>query len=296
MTTPALTTSKGGPNPSSGQMPNCVVGIVKDNVDPNEGGRIKVEFPSLGAQSFWIRQASPNAGKERGLYALPEVEDEVLVVFMMGDISQGVIVGQFWNGPDKPPTEAKDGLPGPGKTDTGAKWSTDQFTDGSKDLSANDRRLWRSRSGHLFVFDDTSGAETVQIWDKNHELAFVFDSTENRILLTNSKGDIHIRTKNDLYLEAGKNIKWIAGEEIKGESGKDTIHDSKMNWKLTAKQNIETTSDMDTKMTAKMNFTATANINFKVEGKANLNAKGGVMATFEGGATAIVKGAMVMIN
>lgn len=296
MSSPALTTSKGAPNASSGQKSEIVVGIVKDNVDPEEKGRLMVEFPMLGSKSTWIRQATPNGGKDRGLYALPEIEDEVLCAFVQGDINQGVIVGQLWNGSDLPPTEAKDGMPVPGDTDTGAKWSTDQFTDGSKDIAANDRRLWRSRSGHLFVFDDTDGSETVQIWDKEHQLAFVFDSKEARILLTNTKGDIHIRCKENLFLEAGKSIKWRAGETIEGESDQDTKHNSKMNWKLTAKQNIETESKADTKMTAKMNYTATANMNLTVEGKMAFKGKGGMSATLEGGASTTVKGGVVMIN
>jgi phage protein D len=40
---------------------------------------------------------------DRGFYSLPEVDDEVLVAFEHGDITQPVIVGSFWNGTDKPP-------------------------------------------------------------------------------------------------------------------------------------------------------------------------------------------------
>ena len=72
------------------------------------------------------------------------------------------------------------------------------FTDGSSDLKKNDRRLWKSRSGHIICFDDTDGKESIQIWDKNHELCLAFDSKEGNIYLTNSN-DIHIRTANDLY-------------------------------------------------------------------------------------------------
>ena len=60
-------------------MPFAVVGIVTDNVDPDELGRIQVKFPTLHEEplSFWLRQISPNAGAERGLYALPEIDDEL---------------------------------------------------------------------------------------------------------------------------------------------------------------------------------------------------------------------------
>jgi len=285
--------------PFSGQMSNCVVGVVDDNVDPDELGRIRCKFPSLLNEplSFWIRQSSPMAGKERGLYALPEKGDEVMVMFMQGSQQVGVIIGQFWNGEDKPPAEAKAGLPGPDKTTIpGGKWSTDTFTDGSKDLASNDRRFWKSRSGSLMVFDDTGGAESVQIWDSTHTLSFVFDSTESRIILANSKGDIHIRSKNDIFIEAGNDIKWIAKNNIEGESGKDTIHTAKMNYKLTANQNIDTKSKMNTTMKADMNWTASAKMNLKAEGKMNFEGKGGVKAELKGGALAVVQAAMVKIN
>lgn len=293
----AKVTDMGG-RPHSGVVPVAVVAIVTGNVDPDELGRIQVKFPTLHEEplSFWLRQASPNGGKERGLYALPEIEDEVLVVFLQGNQDVGVIIGQFWNGVDIPPKECKDALPGPGKTDTGATWSTDQFTDGTKDLAKNDRRFWKSRSGHLFVFDDSEGAETVQVWDKDHSLSLVFDSVENRIILANTDGDIHIRTKNDLYLEAGQNIKWIAGMNIEGESGQDTIHNAKMNYKFESGMETSMKSGTDYKIEAGTNYSCKASVNATVEGSVNFEGKGGAMAKLQGGATTMVKGGVVLIN
>lgn len=285
--------------PHSGQVQFAVVGLVVDNVDPDELGRIKVKFPTLHQEpvSFWLRQISPNAGKERGLYALPEVEDEVLVAFMQGSHDTGVIIGQFWNGVDKPPTEAKDGLPGPGKTEvSNTTFSTDTFTDGSKDLASNDRRFWRSRSGHLMVFDDTGGAETVQIWDKDHKMAFVFDSTESRILLTNNDGDLHIRTKNDLYIEAGNDIKWRAHNNIEGESGNDTKHVVKNNWTVETTSNSKLKTGANFDIEAGSNLTVKGQMNTKIEGGVAFEAKGGATAKLSGGAMTEVTGGMVKIN
>jgi uncharacterized protein involved in type VI secretion and phage assembly len=293
----AKVTDVGG-RPHSGVMQQTVVGLVVDNVDPDELGRVKVKFPTLHGEptSFWIRQLAPMAGKERGFYSLPEVEDEVLVTFLQGSQDVGVIVGQMWNGVDKPPTEAKDGLPGPAKTDTGGTVSTDQFTDGTKDLSKNDRRFWRSRSGHLMVFDDSDGAESVQIWDKDHTLSLVFDSTEKRILIANTDGDIHIRTKNDLYLEAGNDIKWHAGNNIEGESGKDTTHTAGQNWSTDTAQKASHTTGTDFEITARQNFKATASMQATIEGSMSFGATGGTSATLSGGAMAEVKGGIVKIN
>jgi uncharacterized protein involved in type VI secretion and phage assembly len=245
--------------------------------------------------SFWLRQITPMGGKERGLYALPEIDDEVLVMFMQGSHDVGVIMGQFWNGVDIPPTECKDGMPVP--DDTGAQErSTDVFTDGSKSLDNNDRRFWKSRSGHLLVFDDTDGAETVQIWDNSHTLALVFETAEQRILLSNSAGDVHIRTKTDLYLEAGNDIIMTAGNDM------DTLVHNDMNTKVD--KNIGVESGMESswktgtkfKQEAGTDWEAKASMNATLEGSMNTTVKAGIGITVQGGANATVKAAMVMIN
>ncbi len=288
----------GGGRPHSGQVQYPVVAIVKDNVDPDELGRIMVTFPTLHEEpaSFWLRQASPNGGKERGFYALPEIGDEVLVIFLQGSHDVGVIIGQFWNGVDIPPQECKDALPGSGATDTGATWSTDVFTDGTTDLEKNDRRFWKSRSGHLFVFDDSDSAETIQVWDGSHKLAFVFDTQKAAIYLTNTEGDIHIRTKNDLYLEAGNDIKVYAGNNIDGECGNNCTITVGVNYTLDVGANIEVSAGANATYEASANFTAKGSANATFEAGAMATFKGGATATLEGGASTTVKGAVVMIN
>ncbi len=52
-------------------------------------GKIKVKFPTLPAnsgqeiESAWARLVSPMAGNDRGMFFLPEINDEVLVAFEM---------------------------------------------------------------------------------------------------------------------------------------------------------------------------------------------------------------------
>ncbi|MBX2803100.1 MAG: hypothetical protein KTR31_35800 [Myxococcales bacterium] len=286
--------------PYSGLVPWAVVGIVKENVDEKGLGRIQVAFPTLHKDeplSFWIRCVAPMAGPERGFYALPEKEDEVLVLFVQGSQDVGVVIGQLWNGVDKPPTEAKDGLPGPDKTSTSAQWSTDTFADGSKTIETNDRRFWRSRSGHLLVFDDTEGAETVQIWDGSHTLAFVFDTANQRIVLSNTKGDVHIRTDNDLYLEAGNDIKWRAGNNIEGESGQDTVHKAGKDTRFEAAMNATFQGGQEVMLQSTGgNVTCKAAMTTMCDGGLSFKAKGSLNAEISGGPLTTVTGGMVKIN
>ncbi len=118
--------------------------IVTDNNDPEKLGRVKVLFPwldSVGTDgaSWWIRIATMGAGKDRGVFWLPEVGDEVLVSFINGDLSHPVIIGSVWNGKDRPTEEQ---------------------------TPKNDRRTFTSRSGHKLTFDDTDRSEAVTVSSK----------------------------------------------------------------------------------------------------------------------------------
>src|SRR6266851_1915075 len=80
------------------------VGIVTNVKDPQKLGRIKVQLPRLpgGPESDWARVAQPAAGAGRGFYWLPEVGDEVLIAFELGQANRPYVIGTLWNGKDKP--------------------------------------------------------------------------------------------------------------------------------------------------------------------------------------------------
>ncbi len=56
------------------------VGIVTDNADPQNLGRVRVRLPYAGVDfvSDWARVAAPGNGASRGFVWIPEVDDEVL--------------------------------------------------------------------------------------------------------------------------------------------------------------------------------------------------------------------------
>ncbi|MBD2296963.1 VgrG-related protein [Anabaena sphaerica FACHB-251] len=87
-----------------------LVGIVTDNVDPKGLGRVKVKFPTLTEDhnSNWARVVALGAGSDRGMYWLPEINDEVLVGFEHGDIHRPYIIGGVWNSQDPTPRTIAD--------------------------------------------------------------------------------------------------------------------------------------------------------------------------------------------
>jgi uncharacterized protein involved in type VI secretion and phage assembly len=83
-----------------------VVGVVTNNNDPDQMGRVKVKLPSLsGEETFWAPVVVPSAGKERGLSMLPVANEQVLVAFENGDPSYPYVLGSLFNGKDQPGSE-----------------------------------------------------------------------------------------------------------------------------------------------------------------------------------------------
>jgi uncharacterized protein involved in type VI secretion and phage assembly len=74
-------------------------GIVRDNNDSDNLGRIRVEVPHLygtGQISPWAWPVVPFAGKAHGLMLLPEVNDGVWIEFEGGDLSHPLWTGGWW--------------------------------------------------------------------------------------------------------------------------------------------------------------------------------------------------------
>jgi hypothetical protein len=146
------------------------VALVTNNKDPENQGRVKVRFPWLDdtAESHWCRLSARYAGKDRGMYFVPEVGDEVLVVFELGDMNQPFVVGSLWNG--------KDALPEPGHPD-----------------GADNHKVIETRSGHRLVFDDTSGAERIALIDSSNNNRIEIDVAGDSITVTARTGNIFIK-------------------------------------------------------------------------------------------------------
>ena len=80
-----------------------VIGIVKE-IDAAKAS-VKVDFMWMHPpqRSHWARIATLMSGKKRGVYFMPEKDDEVLVAFHHGKFDHPYVVGFLWNGPDAPP-------------------------------------------------------------------------------------------------------------------------------------------------------------------------------------------------
>jgi hypothetical protein len=176
---------------SSQKFDGAVIGVVTDVLDPTQNGRVKVKFPwmpksSMGMDiaSSYARVASIGAGPSRGIMFLPEVNDEVLVIFENGDLSKPIIIGGLWNTKDRVPMAGGPATMGPLVV----------------------KRIIRSRSGHMIVLDDTAGNEQILIQDKLGLNKITIKSVDNSISIE-STGEMKLTTKANLTLDALGQVK-----------------------------------------------------------------------------------------
>jgi uncharacterized protein involved in type VI secretion and phage assembly len=83
----------------------AALGKVTSVDDPDGRGRVRVNFPAYGdVESDWLGVVVPGAGSDRGVVALPDVDDHVLVVFAHEDPAAGLVVGGLYGtgGPPDP--------------------------------------------------------------------------------------------------------------------------------------------------------------------------------------------------
>jgi len=95
------TTTSGGAPTFGAQL---VIGVVTNNKDPDDMGRVRVHYPALGPdiEGAWARIATPSAGNARGMLMLPVVGEEVLIGFEHDDTTRPYVLGSLFNGVDKP--------------------------------------------------------------------------------------------------------------------------------------------------------------------------------------------------
>jgi phage protein D len=179
-------------------LPGMVVGQVTDVRDPEKQGRVKLRFPWLsdGYVSDWARTSRPGAGSKRGAVVLPEVNDEVLVAFELGDLRRPYVVGGLWNGVDPAPLG-------------------DNLVDAS--TGAVRRRGFVSKLGHCLVFFDDEADSGVAVLSADRGLRIALDATGATIHIASS-GKVQIEGDADVTVKAGSNLKLEAGAslELKG--------------------------------------------------------------------------------
>jgi uncharacterized protein involved in type VI secretion and phage assembly len=147
---------------------------------------------------------------------MPEVGDEVLIAFELGDVRRPYVLGGLYNGVDKPP-----------KSPSGAELVKN---------GAAQHRIMRSPGGHRLVLDDDN-KPFILVESGDAKLAIKLDQDQTAISVNSEK----------LVQVNGKSKVTIEGNEIVVEA-KQTLELKAQTLKLSAQQSLEMTSSQQMKI------------------------------------------------
>ncbi|WP_321344241.1 type VI secretion system tip protein VgrG [uncultured Draconibacterium sp.] len=161
--------------------------------DPKGEDRILVRMPLVNnqEQGVWARIATLDAGKERGSFFRPEIDDEVIVGFLNGNPNDPIILGMLNSSAKPAPIRASDD---------------------------NHEKGFVTRSGMKFIFDDdkksvtleTPGGKIIKV-DEDEGIIQLEDENSNILKLDDngitieSEGDINLSATGDVKID-GTNV------------------------------------------------------------------------------------------
>ncbi len=181
----------GNEHQNGNKIVGVVAGIVTNNQDTDDLGRVKLKFPWLSDENEtdWVRIATFMAGPDRGSFFLPEVDDEVLVAFENGDLHRPYVIGMLWNGNHAPPETNSDGNNNIRKI---RSRSGHEIIFNDDNSTKQEKIEIRTKAGHRVILDDSAGGEKIEIIDMTDNNKIVIDSVQKSI---NMESDMKLTIK-----------------------------------------------------------------------------------------------------
>jgi len=208
--------------------PDMQLADVIDNNDPQGQGRIKVKFKwecLTNDVTEWLRVVTPSAGvgdrgNNRGYFAIPEIDDQVMIAFEEGNIARPVVMGSVYH------SSSVDSSP----------------------LIQNHLKSIITRSGHLIEFDDNQETQGIKITDIHSNIIHI-DTKGNNITITalenmtlNCK-NMQINVQENMDVSVGQDQSVSIGNNQTTTVNKDIGTTAGNNYSLSATGDIQETSD-----------------------------------------------------
>ena len=169
---------------------HAMLAEVTDNADPENLGRVQVQFAwqkNRNKTTNWIRVRSLDAGssetvsKNRGFVFVPEIGDQVMVDFELGDPCRPYVSGSMFH-----------------------------KNNGEGGNADNHIKTIVTRSGHTLEFnDDEDGQWGITITDKENNIIRL--DTKNKAISISSQEKIIIESK-DIVVSANNNLELLASK------------------------------------------------------------------------------------
>ncbi len=192
-------------NGRPGTVGGVVTATVNDIKDPDKLGRVRVTFPVMSDSyvSGWARTVQVGAGAGRGTAVLPEVGDEVLVAFGLGDFGDPYILGGLYNGKDRP-------KPG---------W--DEHIDSGN--GSVKRRAFTSRTGMTVTMLESASEERLEISTNGGKQQIALVQKGDAAIEITSEGPLTVKAKKDVTVSTGTGDVSISGQKVSIDAKSDLV-------------------------------------------------------------------------
>ena len=188
---------------------NIFIAKVSDNKDPDNLHRVKVTFKHESeVVTDWIPVISYSSGNDNGIYTIPDVEEQVIVIALDEMNTKYCVLGSIWSNEAKPPK-------------TGENNDADLNQDGKNSL-----HFIKTRSGNMLIFDDTDSKEKFQIITSKGKSKIEF-SAEDKLINIETETDIRFTAKKQFSINAeeieiiSKKQFNISADEFQTKASKD---------------------------------------------------------------------------
>ena len=192
------------------RMFSVTTGRVVENWDDKHPGMVRVEVflgESGKNRTDWVRVAQPYAGKEYGHYFLPEVGDEVVLAFNLGDRDHPIVIGSLWSQVNPLPQKAA--------------------------AEKNETKTLRTKGGNELTFSDVQGKESVSLRTKG-ELTLVLEDEpveirlcdkdkKNILTISGKNGAVTVQAEKKIVLDVGGGSLTLDGQGKKAALKMDTV-------------------------------------------------------------------------
>jgi len=169
-------------------------GIVVDNADPEQLGRLTVRVPSVLGENVvtgWATPCVPYGGDvNQGFLFIPEVKSGVWVEFEEGNLEFPIWTGTYWSKPD-----GKSELPKPNAADG---------TEEGNVQNPPTRKIIKTKKGHTIQLEDADGKEMVLIIEAKNKHVVTLDTNGIKVTDGKNKHEVTLDT-NGIKITDGKN-------------------------------------------------------------------------------------------
>jgi uncharacterized protein involved in type VI secretion and phage assembly len=221
--------------------------VVMDNKDPEQLGRIRVQFlwqkeQDENLMTPWIRIAQPHGGDKKGFYFIPEIGEDVMVAFENGNAEKPYVTGTLYCGGQYPDTN----------------WYDD----------TNKIKALRTKNGHTIEIHDEGEGGFIKIYDNEKNNYILTLSTDEKLIKLQSTGNIELHADNDVIINANNNVKIKAKMDMTlGAGGKiDENAGSDLNLGAGGDMAISAGNNMDRKTGANETLYVAGNKTVEIKG------------------------------